>query len=150
MEQLVTGRKNLTRPPLWISCLWLSFVIPNWVPYIQSLGRFWHVNGGLSAPKPHDYSPKCYRGQKWFPEMHCWGVGGRDTHAASLQTEVCLTVWNYVNGWASVWTPNSLHPNGIIYGWSGQSVCGQSHWACKLWEALCDTVSDVEFNNGWT
>lgn len=76
VEQLVTGRKNLTRPPLWISCLWPSFVIPNWVPYIQSLGRFWHVNGGLRAPKTHDYSPKCYRGQKTVPWDALLGRGG--------------------------------------------------------------------------
>lgn len=77
VEQLVTGRKNLTRPPLWISCLWPSFVIPNWVPYIQSLGRFSHVNRGLRAPR---LLTKMLSGPKTVPEMHCRGGRG----AASL------------------------------------------------------------------
>lgn len=51
-------------------------------------------------------------------------MGGRGWVNTTLQTEVCLTVWTYVNDWASVWTPKSLHPNRIIYGWYGQSLCG--------------------------
>lgn len=66
VEQLVTGRKNLTSPPLWISCLCPSFVIPNWVPYIPSLGRFWHVNVLLRALKHHNYS-EMLQGLKMVP-----------------------------------------------------------------------------------
>lgn len=94
---LLWGR-TFTRSLLWISCLWTSFVIPNWVPY---------------TPKPREVYLTCkWRGGggtlPFFAKMLSGLKAKRGrVGAAAAQTEVCLIVQQKTEG--SVWKPNTLY-----------------------------------------